>query len=131
VLFTRIVLQLSSLAYAAVGLTFLAAPAFMASLVGVAVVTATADNDVRAVYGGVSSGLAVFFWWAAFRAEWFRPALVVQVLTLAGLASGRFLSWAVVGFPDPIGFGLHAGEIVGLAAGSVALHRNRHLVQVG
>jgi hypothetical protein len=123
--FTRVVLQLSSLAYAIVGVSFLAAPAVMASLIDVVVSSATADNDVRAVYGGVASGLAVFFWLAASRPEWFRPALVAQVLTMGGLAGARFVSWAAVGLPEPIGFGLHLCELVGFGAGIAALRRNR------
>jgi hypothetical protein len=96
----------------------------MASLVDVVVASATADNDVRAVYGGVASGLALFFWLAASRPEWFRPALAAQIFTMGGLAGARFISWAVAGPPEPIGYALHLGEFVGFAAGIVALRQN-------
>lgn len=121
---TRVVLQLASLAYAFVGISFLVAPAYMASLVDVVVASATADNDVRAVYGGVTSGLALFFWLAASRPEWFRPALAALIFTMGGLVGARFISWAVAGPPEPIGYALHLGEIIGFVAGIVALRRN-------
>ena len=86
-------------------------------------VSATADNDVRAVYGRVAAGLAAFLWLASNRPEWTRPALYAVVFTLGGMASARFLSWAIVGLPEQIGLALHLGELIGFAAGIVALRR--------
>lgn len=119
--FARLVLRLSALPCAGVGLAFLAAPAAMGSLVGLELTSVTADNDVRAVYGGVSSGLALFLWVSASRPDWLVPGLAAQLLTFGGLALARVLSWAVAGWPGPIAHLLHAGEIVGIAAAALAL----------
>jgi hypothetical protein len=118
-----IVLRLSALAYGGIGAAFLVAPAFMASLVGVSLETVTADNDVRAVYGGLGGGLGLFFALGSARPDWHSPALSVLVLTAGAMAAARVLSWLVVGLPAPIGYLLHAAEILGLGAGALALRR--------
>lgn len=119
--FVRIVILLSAVAYGGIAASFLVAPATMAALVEVSVEGATADNDVRAVYGGVALGLTVFLAMSLGRPEWHRPALWMIVLTLGAMASARFLSIALVGPPRAIGFVLHAGELLGFVCAAVAL----------
>ena len=51
---------------------FLASPASFAALVDISLMSTTADNDFRAVYGGVSLGLALFFLASLSRPAWFR-----------------------------------------------------------
>ncbi len=120
---TRWVLWASALAYGGVGLAFLVAPQTMGAAVDLSLESATADNDVRAVYGGTGVGLAVFLVAGAARPGWHRPALFVVIATLASMASARFLSWAIAGAPGPIGYVLHGAEITGLVLGIVALRR--------
>jgi hypothetical protein len=117
----HLVLLGSAAAYGSIGGAFLAAPASMARLVGVELTSITADNDVRAVYGGLAFGLAVFFGIAAGRRDWWRPALWVLLLSAGGMACARVVSWVLIGMPDPIAFGLHAAEIIGVAAAGLAL----------
>jgi hypothetical protein len=93
----------------------------MARLVDVSLGSATADNDLRAVYGGVSLGLAAFFGAALRRPAWREPALWVVALTLSCMALARFVSWAVAGPPAPLGYALHAAEFVGSLAALIAL----------
>lgn len=114
---------LSCLVFAAAGVPFLVLPAPMTAFVGVSLETVTADNDVRAVYGGVATGLAVFLALALRRDDWLRPALLVILSTLGGLATGRFVSWAVMGLPEPLGLALHAGEVAGFLLAAFALRR--------
>lgn len=118
---TRIVLLISAPIYAGIGVAFLIAPSTMASFVDVMLHSVTADNDIRAVYGGVNIGLGVFFAISATRPAWYQPALFVVILTLGGLAGARFLSWAVAGMPSAIGFALHASEVLGLMLSAIAL----------
>ena len=118
-----IVLALSALPFAGVGAFFLLAPATAGGIVGLELTDVTADNDVRAVYGGLGLGLAAFLALAARREAWHRPALTAQVLTYGGLALARVLSWAVAGWPGPVAFLLHGGEIVGVCFGVFALRR--------
>ena len=121
---TRWVLWGSALAYGGVGAAFLLAPQTMGDVVGLTLAGATADNDVRAVYGGVGVGMALFLGTSAVRPAWHRPALFAVIATLAGMAGARFLSWGIAGLPEPIGYALHAAEVTGLAFGIVALRRS-------
>jgi hypothetical protein len=119
--FARLVLRLAALPFAALGLAFLLAPASWAARVGVALDGATADHDVRAVYGGLQLGCAALLWLGAARPEHVRPALVAQMLLYGGLAAGRAVGWLVAGAPSALGVALHAGELVGFAAAALAL----------
>ncbi len=118
--FARIVLALSALPFAGVGAAFLAAPAAMAGLVGVSLSDATADADVRAVYGGLQIGCAVLLALAASRPEAVRFGLMAQLSLYGGLAAARFVAYAAAGLPSALGLALHAGELVGLALGVLA-----------
>ncbi len=119
----RAVLVVSALAYGGVGAGFLVAPATLGSWVGVSLAGATADNDVRAVYGGLGVGIAVWCLASAARPSWIRPALSLVAVTLACMAAARVVSWMRVGFPEAIGFALHAAEVLGFLASMVALRR--------
>jgi hypothetical protein len=123
--FARLVLRLSALAFAGIGAAFLFDPASMAGFVGVSSSGATADNDIRAVYGGLQLGCAAVLWAASRRTESLHLGLFVQILLFSGLALGRFVSWSVVGLPDALGLGLHAAELVAIGAGLAALLRLR------
>jgi hypothetical protein len=123
--FARLVLRLSALPFAGIGLAFLLFPAAMAAHVGVSLAGATADHDVRAVYGGLQLGCAALLWLGAARAERVRPALLAQLLLYGGLAGARILGWALAGAPGPLGLALHAGELAGFAAAGFALRRLR------
>ena len=120
----RWVLAASVLAYGFIGVTFFVAPASMAALVDVSLGSATADNDVRAVYGGVALGMAIFVGAALRRREWVEPALWVVALTLSCMALARFVSWAVAGPPALLGYALHAAEFTGALAALIALRRS-------
>ncbi len=117
---TRFVLLGSALAFGGIGFAFLLAPSAMAAHVDVSLAGATADNDVRAVYGGLQLGVAAFLVISAGRPAWYRPALALQLLTFGGLALARFVSGFIVGVPAPLGLALHAAELGGFALGAVA-----------
>jgi hypothetical protein len=119
----RLVLLLSALPFAALGLAFLLAPGALAARVDLALGSATADQDVRAVYGGLQLGCAALLLWGAARPERVRFALVAQLLLYGGLAAARAIGWAAAGAPGPLGVALHAGEATGFAAAWLALRR--------
>ena len=119
--FAQVVLGVSIFAYGIPGVTFLVAPETMGAFVDVGLGSATADNDVRAVWGGLGTGLAVFLAVSVGRPEWHRPALWMVACTLGWMATARFLSMALVGAPAPLGFALHAGELVGFGFALAAL----------
>ena len=95
----------------------------MAGFVGISLAGASADNDMRAVYGGLQVACGALLWAASLRTAWLRPGLVAQLVLFAGLATGRIVSWGVVGLPDVLGIGLHAAEVLALATGVAALLR--------
>ena len=121
----RLVLAASALAFGGIGLAFLLDPVGMAARVGVGLTGTIADNDVRAVYGGLQLGCGAFLALCATRPTWYGPGLMAQLLLFGGLAAARFVSVAAVGLPGTLGLVLHAGEITGLGFGLCALHRLR------
>lgn len=116
----RLVLFGSALAFAGIGVAFLIAPDAMAAHVGVSLSGATADNDVRAVYGGLQIGVGAFLAICGLRPDWHAPGLAAQLVTFAGLAGARFLSWLAVGVPDGLGLLLHGAELLGIGLGLLA-----------
>jgi len=119
--FARFVLVLLAFVYGIVALAFLASPASFAALVDISLTSTTADNDFRAVYGGVSLGIALFFVASLSRADWFRPALTAGALIFLCMVGARVLSWALAGFPDSIAYGLQLVEAAGFILAVVAL----------
>ncbi|MFP6630073.1 MAG: DUF4345 domain-containing protein [Myxococcota bacterium] len=119
----RLLLRASALAFTGIGGAFLVAPSAMGRFVDVSLIGATADNDVRAVYGGLQIGLGVLLWTASRRDEWLRPGLYAQLILFSGLAAGRFVSWAVVGPPGTLGLALHGAELLAIVAGLLCLRR--------
>lgn len=119
----RAVLVFSALAYGGIALGFLVAPAELAAVVSVSLLDATADNDVRAVYGGVALGITLFLVASLRRPAWLEPALAVVALTLGSMAFARFVSMLVIGLPGAIAYLLHGAEILGFALAVVALRR--------
>ncbi|HEU4429763.1 MAG TPA: GNAT family N-acetyltransferase [Myxococcota bacterium] len=122
--FARFVLLASALPFAALGLAFLVAPHELAARVGIALVDATADNDARAVYGGLQLACGALLAAAAFGTEpRVRAGIVAQLALYGGLAGARFVGLAIAGAPSALGLALHAGELLALAAGALAWRR--------
>ena len=121
--FAGLVLGGSALAFGGIGAAFLVDPSGMAARVGLAGGSALADNDVRAVYGGLQLGCCAFLAVCAARPVWHRPGLAAQLLLFGGLAAARLVSVAAVGLPGTLGLVLHAGELAGLAFGLLAWRR--------
>lgn len=87
----RFSLGLTAAAFGGFGMWLLFKPGALAN-VGVELPTPAARAEIRAFYGGLELGMALFFAAAAARPEWFRPALVVQSASLGGAALGRIFS---------------------------------------
>ena len=119
------VLALSALPFLAIGLAFAIAPGEMGPLVSIDVADSTADNDIRAVYGGLQIGVGLFLALCVRRSEWLRPGLALQMMVFAGLLLGRTVSLGAAGPPTTIGFVLSIGEVLGLVAGVIAQDRLR------
>lgn len=105
-------LALCALAFALIGVnTFLDPLAAMAP-VELAVDTVSARNELRANYGGLQLGLALFLLAGVLRPHWQRPALLAQALLVGGLVLGRAASIALDGLPNGFVQGLLVLEVV-------------------
>jgi hypothetical protein len=121
--FAARVLVLSAIAYGSIAIGFLVEPTGMAARVEISFDGATADNDVRAVYGGLGAGLAIFFLASVRRPGWHAPALSLMALTLGAMALARVVSLVFAGPPQPIAYLLQAVEIGGFLLATTALRR--------
>jgi len=88
-LFARAYLLLQALVLAGFGAAYFLHPQDMASLSGMILVQTASIVDVRAYYGALQLGLAVFLLSSAFRPTFLRPALAMLTLLFAALALGR------------------------------------------
>jgi Domain of unknown function (DUF4345) len=91
------------------------------AVAGIELTTATARNDVRAVYGGLEIGIAAFLVYCARRPPLVRAGLAASALAFGAMAAARLLSLAVDGVPSALGFALWAGEVAGVALSAAAL----------
>lgn len=113
-------LALTVIAFGVPGATFVTKPDLLA-VAGVAIMGPSGATELRALYGGLELGLAAFFAVAVRRRAWHRPALLLQVLTFAGLVLGRAYGLLVDGAPGRATLGLMTLEGLGLVVGLVAL----------
>ncbi len=77
--FPRVVVLLSAVPFAGIGLAFLVSPEGMVALIGLSLRDATAQADIRAVYGGLQLGRAGFLAYCVFYSSFVRPGLVAQI----------------------------------------------------
>lgn len=116
----RISLMLTAIAFGGFGLWLLLQPEGITGL-GVELTRPVARAEIRAFYGGLELGMALFFAVSASRPQWFGPGLFVQATALGGAAFGRIFGIVVDGVSDALFFGLLAAELSGCLVGIVAL----------
>jgi hypothetical protein len=63
--------------------------------------TTTSRIHLRASHGGLALALAAFFWLAASRIPWYRPALAASLLVHGGLAIATLLGIVLEGQTIP------------------------------
>ena len=123
----RFSIILSAIVFGGFGVAFLLFPLLMASIVGIELPTPSAVIDVRATYGGLEIGLAMFFTICAFRESWIRPGLVAQAASLGGFAFGRIIGLILDGTPQPVIYYLLVAECAGCVLGLFALVKERRV----
>ena len=101
-----------------IALQALADPQTVMSFVDVELGNVTARNSIRALYGGVNLAFALFWLYAAFRAQ--REGLILGALYTGGFVLGRLLSIALDGTPGAFAMQWLAVEGV-CAVGAVML----------
>jgi hypothetical protein len=105
----KFILWLSAGMFIAYGLACLFSPALPAGYAGLEFVSGDALPEVGAMYGGLQTGFGVFCLLGALKTEYYRPALMLLLLCIGGLALARCF-WAFSG----------SGEIGGYTYGAMA-----------
>ena len=113
-MFTNVVaLRLSASGFFGFGVWALFAPESMFAFRDTPLAAAPGRVDVRAFYGGLELGLALFFWLSSRRAAYERPALLAAALAFSGCVSARLAAMAwEASLTWPLGLAA-AGELAG------------------
>ena len=113
--FSRLVVVVASVLFAALGLQLWFAPELAAQRFGIVAVSASGVNSIRADLGGVFVGLSLLCGAAVWtgRRVWFVAATAV----LGAIVFGRSIGWLTVGSSnDLVELGVEIGLIAALAA---------------
>lgn len=85
-----IALGIGMLGFGSFGIWLLVAPQAL-SAVDIAAESANARAEIRAMYGGLEIGIAIFLGLCFFEPEWLQVGLVFQLLALSGIGLGRLI----------------------------------------
>jgi hypothetical protein len=110
-----VLLVANAVIWLAIGVTALIWPTELVELMGLVAASPLARLEVRAMYGGLSVGLAVLHVTAGFHRNLLRPALVSSGTLVAGLASGRVLSMALSREVEPLAIAFLSAEVFDVA----------------
>ncbi len=119
----RIALVFAAVVFGSLVLPGLFAPHYVAGSLALSATGVAGDNELRAVYGGLAGGLALFFALASFRPAWHAPGLVAQVTVFGGMVLARAVSMAAAGDPGPPVYPMIGVESLGTVMALVALRR--------
>ena len=112
----RLFLLVQILTLAGFGLAYFIYPQETANLSGMLLMAPAAVTDVRAYYGGLQLGLAVWLGLALLRGELLRPALMLLVLLYSALLLARLGGLWLDGGAQQT-FNLYAMLFEGVSAG--------------
>jgi hypothetical protein len=120
----KFVLWLSAVAFIAYGLACLFSPALPAGYAGLEFVTGDALPEIGAMYGGLQTAFGVFCLLGALKTDYYRPALMLLLLCIGGLALTRCY-WAIAGGTEVGGYtyGAMAFEYTIAILAALALRR--------
>ncbi|MCO4745271.1 MAG: DUF4345 family protein [Proteobacteria bacterium] len=116
-----ILVMLSALVYAGIGLFCLVDPVTALDPVGLAPTSDLGMVEARAMYGGLQLGMGAFLIWTLGTPERTRIGLVAATLSIGGLGLARLLSYGLApteGIVMPLLFSIELG---GAIAGAAAL----------
>ncbi|MDH4040143.1 MAG: DUF4345 family protein [Gammaproteobacteria bacterium] len=120
----KFVLWFSAAMFIAYGLACLASPALPAGYAGLEFASSDAVPEIGAMYGGLQTGFGLFCLLGALKTGYYRPALVLLLLCIGGLALSRCF-WALSG-TAPIGsytLGAMAYEYTTAILAAIALRK--------
>jgi hypothetical protein len=103
----RVFLGLVAVLFVPYGIYCFFVPGSLAEIAGVASTTATGSTELRAMYGGLQTGLGLLAGLAVVRPDLVRPALLAVAFAAGGLFSARFVGSALdSGWSQYTGMGL-------------------------
>ena len=120
----KFILWLSAIVFSAYGLACLFSPALPAAYAGLEFITGDAVPEICAMYGGLQTGFGIFCLLGALKTDYYRPALMLLLLCIGGLALSRCF-WAITGGAE-VGsytYGAMAYEYVTAILAALALRR--------
>ena len=120
----KFVLWMSAIVFMAYGLACLFSPALPAGYAGLEFVTGDALPEIGAMYGGLQTAFGVFCLLGALKTDYYRPALMLLLLCIGGLALSRCY-WAIAAGAEVGGYtyGAMAYEYTTAILAALALRR--------
>ena len=126
--YARIFFVVQLLVLAGFGVAYFLWPQEMGAISGMLLMESSAVTDVRAHYGALPVGLAVFLALAVWRQELTRPALILLLVLYASLALGRIAGlWLDGGAQQTFNLWALLFEAVSAGLAGWALQRPRAL----
>ena len=98
------------------------------ALLGALVQFPTLSVDLKHIFKGVMGlyiGMALYWLWASNKPEAQQGAIISCVVFMAGLASGRIVSFLIDGWPSPLLLGYAVAEILVVLMGLSVLRRGK------
>jgi hypothetical protein len=117
----------SAIGFAGFGLVLFVAPSLLENA-GVGILSPAGSIELRAFYGGIELGLAIFFI-MAFKRDWILPGLTAQIATTGFIVFFRAASLVIENFQaNPTIYWSMAAEMSLLVLGVVAicLYKKKH-----
>lgn len=118
--FPNVMIGLDILVYFGFGIAFLVAPAELLAEMDITLGSASSFVEIRAMYGGVELGIALFLLGTVRGWVSKRQALALAALALGGLGGVRLVGLLMMPEFDPLQAQFSAIELLGAAANLVA-----------
>jgi hypothetical protein len=119
----RIVLTFTGIIWLGYGLMALVAPTAVVDAAGIALGTADAMTDVRAVYGGAQIGLGLLLLYCSRVPAMLRPGLIALGLIASGILLARVTGIVVDGARGGFTFFALSTEVVAVSLAWISLNR--------
>lgn len=119
----RFVLLFSAVSFIGYGVACLLSPNMVGTLSGLGLQTVSGRTEIHAMYGGLQTGLGLFFLLCGSHREWVRPGIVALILVMGGLALARSYGISVQGSPGSYNLGAASYEALTALFGLLSLRQ--------
>ena len=108
----RFVLLFTAVSFIGYGLACLLVPNMVGNISGLGMQTVSGRTEIHAMYGGLQTGLGLYFLLCGLHREWVRPGVVALILVMGGLALARCYGISVQGSPGSYNLGAVSYEAI-------------------